>query len=812
MKKYSLLQFLSEPLSRIIDNEEDYNFKLVSSSSNLTGSKEQYISSIRIPIIQRDYAQGRDDNRDLREEFINKLFYHLEIREELKLDFIYGSIEKNNTFLPLDGQQRLTTLFLLHYYIIRRETINDTEGYEAYKSILLKFSYETRDTSRRFFKELIDFQFEGNPRESIEKSYWYNDIFSLDPTIYGILNTLETIHFFYNESASKGSLLKGLKDNIIVFYVLLMDQFKLTDDLYIKLNARGKALTPFENFKADLVGFITNDSNLKLSHLLDDNVVLTHHEVIAHKIDNSWSDLFWSEAKKYIREKEHRNRQSVDTYFFRFIHRLLINNYIINTDDYELNKDSVYLTLQKKENELSYTNFDFYRKNNLIDSEFIRSVERLLDFYSIFNNVIQQNINPLWNKSAFKYSLFKEGNLTMDDRMIFDAINLYILNSTSLEFDEKKFKEWMRIVWNLISDPDIRSIGANKTVMAVIRRLASSSHDIYQKLVSGDLDLVIKSVTKIHQEQLLEEKQKADLILKGSKWEKSIYQAESHSLYEGNIGFLLNKINNPTDLENRFRISSLLFGDKKPQKLFDDEQYSLIRYILSQFQNWDDLKNYNFISTEINWKTNLRRNETVKNIILDLINLNDFVLIKNKVILGIRGDSNLNSSDFRQKIAHRNLFHSNRFHKWLQDDGVNSLSIRGNYIYIERSRSWYSRVMIDGYRNELIFALLKKYAMNPDNRELNDSGYYWGETLEFWKEIENDMKVSFYFDFENKLNIGLSREQNPKISNEILDEWIQVYQFDINDINDVEEIDNFIAMIENELKNDPDCKITSILN
>ena len=36
----------------------------------------------------------------------------------------------------------------------------------------------------------------------------------------------------------------------IVFYVLPMEQFKLTDDLYIKLNARGKVLSSFENFKA----------------------------------------------------------------------------------------------------------------------------------------------------------------------------------------------------------------------------------------------------------------------------------------------------------------------------------------------------------------------------------------------------------------------------------------------------------------------------------------------------------------------------------------------------------------------------------
>ncbi|XUP88632.1 hypothetical protein B6672_009185 [Campylobacter jejuni] len=36
------------------------------------------------------------------------------------LDFIYGSV-KNDVFLPLDGQQRLTTIFLLYWYSGKKE-------------------------------------------------------------------------------------------------------------------------------------------------------------------------------------------------------------------------------------------------------------------------------------------------------------------------------------------------------------------------------------------------------------------------------------------------------------------------------------------------------------------------------------------------------------------------------------------------------------------------------------------------------------------------------------------------------------------
>ena len=75
--------------------------------------------------------------------FLNALFKSLNKSEPIKLDFIYGSF-KGGAFQPLDGQQRLTTLFLLHWYAaIKGETLNKENI-----AILMKFSYETRISSR----------------------------------------------------------------------------------------------------------------------------------------------------------------------------------------------------------------------------------------------------------------------------------------------------------------------------------------------------------------------------------------------------------------------------------------------------------------------------------------------------------------------------------------------------------------------------------------------------------------------------------------------------------------------------------------
>ena len=75
------------------------------------------LNGIEIPLIQRDYAQGRDMPKVnyIRTRFVGALREALINDEPITLDFVYGEIDNNRTLIPLDGQQRLTTLFLLHW-------------------------------------------------------------------------------------------------------------------------------------------------------------------------------------------------------------------------------------------------------------------------------------------------------------------------------------------------------------------------------------------------------------------------------------------------------------------------------------------------------------------------------------------------------------------------------------------------------------------------------------------------------------------------------------------------------------------------
>ena len=277
---------------------------------------------IIVPIIQRDYAQGRKD--DLKIEQIRKTFIqHLlekinQNSHKSDLDFVYGSVVDEQLKL-LDGQQRLTTLFLLHWYLAwKSDVILDKTIQEK----LLRFSYETRTSSRDFIKSLIeqapnlkciwDHDHTKKLSERIENEAWYFSIWKKDPTVQSILEMLDEIdlQFRAKEQDSQPYNAAQMWDNLVThqvltFYFLRMDDFALTDELYIKMNARGVQLTEFENFKAWLQGYTEDEIDAQV------------RKDFFSKLDREWTDFLWNLKCKFGDSKEKNEAFDFDFMFMQ---------------------------------------------------------------------------------------------------------------------------------------------------------------------------------------------------------------------------------------------------------------------------------------------------------------------------------------------------------------------------------------------------------------------------------------------------------------------------------------------------------------
>ena len=278
------------------------------------------IKDIIIPKLQRDYAYGRTEGKvpKKRSDFLESLKSAL-TGDPIQLDFIFGNVTDEGSLIPLDGQQRLTTLFLLYYFLGRHEGV-DIKKEAKY---LYHFSYDTRKSAADFCKKLIDFDPFAKPKDiklpitlndilldssgnridinlastviqdenkesdttttvltisqKICREEWFLAEWLNDPTVNGMLVMLDDIEKFFHSSSG---LWQELNKGKISFFFLPLDHTGLTDELYIKMNSRGKDLTEFENFKAEIKSVLGSTDEALADELLLD-------------YDTKWTRLLW---------------------------------------------------------------------------------------------------------------------------------------------------------------------------------------------------------------------------------------------------------------------------------------------------------------------------------------------------------------------------------------------------------------------------------------------------------------------------------------------------------------------------------------
>lgn len=275
---------------------------------------------IRIPQIQRDYAQGRmhKDVNEIRNNFVRSLLLVVTGKKtEAQLDFVYGS-DRNGAFEPLDGQQRLTTLFILHWVI--GMDLQTAEG----ESIL---TYETRNTSEAFCKELVrhnarQFLDEADekteeskkiadaerskpeeqrdasklkihiytPSEIIQNRDWFQWGWRFDPTVNSMLVMIDAICGHMDWTLDMDACKARLSN--ITFNHLDLGEMGMSDELFVKMNARGKLLSDFDKLKSTLeeeIQMQQGEINCDGNKLADSFIERAWRE----NMDGKWIDLFW---------------------------------------------------------------------------------------------------------------------------------------------------------------------------------------------------------------------------------------------------------------------------------------------------------------------------------------------------------------------------------------------------------------------------------------------------------------------------------------------------------------------------------------
>lgn len=515
----------------------------------------QRVERVEIPIIQRDYAQGREDQHEVRNMFLDALFTALTTNraisdQSLDLDFIYGSVESDKSFSVLDGQQRLTTLFLLHWFLAVKESYTSEFRKQFTLNNKSRFSYKTRPSSTEFFDALTsdtDFEEKFNQSKSSNNSNnsnnskisalisdckWFFSSWKLDPTVQACLNMLDAIQDkFSSYDDGLYQRLTETKTPYITFQFLQLESFGLTDDLYIKMNARGKPLTAFEHFKAKLEQIIKSYKTDWPIYQLDikgfNNTPADGYSYFVHKIDTDWADLFWP----------YRNLASEDNTYddelMNFIRLIILYQYLL--DNKEVSKDNLSL-LMGSGSKLLPSTISQYESLNCLNQNLIIRLINLFDL--LHNSDAGQGIRIYWGENKYfnESDIFKKiliNDTSYIDKLRFFAFYSY-LSKHSSDLDSDKLFHWSRVIYNLTENTIVDSTDDFHRALTSIESLIHTNDSILDILISPI------NITGFLGDQILEEKIKAHLILKSDDWKNTILHAENHPFFKGQIGCLLN--------------------------------------------------------------------------------------------------------------------------------------------------------------------------------------------------------------------------------------------------------------------------------
>lgn len=546
---------------------------------------------IEIPIIQREYAQGRltDKVKEIRERFVPNLVDAIKTNKKLHLGFIYGKIEGkenltrkkinkdavtsileavkfyannlelkidtaiedlsnsenknavNLKFIPLDGQQRLTTLYLLHWYLyLKGGKANNAKWLENFK-------YTNRKSALAFCNEIVREEniailrkkqkknTKLNIKDIILNSSFYLKKWSKDATVSGMLEMLSSIESAFNSDFDFSEI--DVENLPFRFDFMDLDSLNQTDELYVKMNSRGKQLSDYEHFK----------SWIQEKH--KDSIEKEWLQSFWKKLDADWLNYFWRNIdESFI---------ALDNFYYSFIknlalmHCLATNDsipfdaykdlygLIRNSEVYDSNKIS-YIPLEKfivkwKEGDDEKSFFIF----NLDTLKFIeKTFESLiyLEQENTFHKLDLENVlcNPfIDNKITDIFLKSKLFTPSLWNTVFYYSFIIFINDRNSNDYSLETLKVWLRLNRNLIYNTYIQNPDNFHNAMRQIYYLSSFKFNLSESILSGE----IKN-SFFDNEQFQEEKLKLQLLYDES-WKNPIISTENHPYFYGQIKFIL---------------------------------------------------------------------------------------------------------------------------------------------------------------------------------------------------------------------------------------------------------------------------------
>lgn len=687
---------------------------------------------IIIPDLQRDYCWGDETNKkssgevgELVSDFVNNLIELYESKEQgvFNLGMFYGYEIPANHIQLCDGQQRLTTLFLLLGILnkmsgkFRHHLISDYEYTHDDKEPYL--NYAIRETSLYFLSDLVCKFFISNTDQvnKIKETDWYFSDYNLDPSIQSMLTALSKIEsILIDKDANWASLFGDWVLNKLTFLYYDMENRKNGEETFVVINTTGEPLSVTQNLKPLLIQE-KNDSfdNTCFCVKQSDGTSLA--------IDSCWEQIetwFWQK-----RNNENGN-DTADAGFAEFL------RWISVIEQYKNKKE---LPQEEQSSEIKFLIQNILKGKGKI--EFPYKEIPFEKIYGYWKSLIwiYENIDTL-QKKHIDYLSPKENNSVNGRKAIGQNDCFVLLPVLKYVYDrhiyieplsDEKKRNCMRIYeffCNLIR------IG---NVSKAVNTLVGEALQIID-LIDGTGDIVsILSKSNDVSKQILTEEERLKLeILRDSSnregVENAFWKLQSHPLWNGEILPMITMSQNNSQFEfSKFEKYVDVFEGLFSGKMEHESLACLLRRSMIVSSNVYFRGSYKTFGWEWNdWKEFLSGN------INDTRKLFDYVL-KNKESPIEKPIENI-----LEKYIVNNLDTENKYYEFAVDDYLLNFTCASYACdMIWGLEDWQICTSGNTGRHNSFFSrrnayILKEYGANAENTESNQ------------KQLDNNWKVWYY--------------------------------------------------------------------
>lgn len=554
-----------------------------------------------IPEIQRDYVWG--DNELVIKRFINNI-KNMKDNEELDIGFFYSYKIYENFNALIDGQQRITTLILLSWYV----GVDNTK--------LNNFKFKVRENSNNFLEKLLEQKSDEIPAidgkkisDKIKNSIWYKRIWDNDPTVKSILNALDIID---KELDNEKENIKNKIDNI-KFSCIEAGNRRLETE-YILLNKRGVNLTNSEQLKAILTEDIENKNEW------------------LEKWEKDWQDILWECKGEDIYNTD--NIWNAVLYWVRDIY-VIENNICKDNDKEKINYDFDLIGIEKENKEKVLKILDWIisvletinYKFDIIQKECKFVID---DIESKIQGKVGANKEyslAIKEKALFYSILYLINNINIKDKNIqLDTIIEFILKTHNIYIGEGTAEEIKRNIakYNTMEIKGRDSIvGLPKTVTINIAEFSGIFHEIIElekirifrnliqnsNITASNLHNAITSLKNfnidtlgeldvLNKEQQEEEALKLEIFEKYKEYKDIIIEIENNDLFKGKIKdifilLLSYKISNTDELciDNLYKNYDNTQFLKENRQCLLDIQFDLLDTLFKKYKETNKNKN-----------------------------------------------------------------------------------------------------------------------------------------------------------------------------------------------------------------------------